>query len=197
MYDLDEESLNSLPESYHLDNQDFLLYSIDHEVFHCIDAYTSGFLYSRTIDPIKVSLDQTRVEERAEIFAALAHLSRQPNGIKFLKSLATARTVNLLSGDVKHYTSDILNMLAEQSEGRNSQDIKVLAEQSMRLADEYVTSYTKHKEFLVTLKTVLKEFGIDTDLLFSDYPELALEDPSLEQIKKMRIAINTALAAIH
>ena len=197
MYDLDEDALDSLPESYHLDNQDFMQYSIDHEVFHCIDAYTNGFLYPRTQDQIKVSLDRIRVEERAEIFASLAHLSRQPNGMKFLKSLATARTVNLLSGDIAHYTSDVLYMLAESNERKISDDIKTLVEQSMHLADDLVPSYTEHKEYLVTLWTVLKEFGIDTDILFSDYPELALVNSSPEQVIKMRNTINTTLTAIH
>ena len=197
MYDLDEDALDSLPESYHLDNQDFMQYSIDHEVFHCIDAYTNGFLYPRTQDQIKVSLDRIRVEERAEIFASLAHLSRQPNGMKFLKSLATARTVNLLSGDIEHYTSDVLYMLAESNERKISDDIKTLVEQSMHLADDLVPSYTEHKEYLVTLWTVLTEFGIDTDILFSDYPELALVNSSPEQVIKMRNTINTTLTAIH
>ena len=98
--------------------------SMSHEVFHCIDAYANGFLYPRTFDPIKVSLDRVRVELRADIFASLAHLSRQPNGMKFLKSLATARTVNMLSGNIEHYTSDVIYMLAESNERKISYDIK-------------------------------------------------------------------------
>mgnify|MGYP001812356597 FL=1 len=38
MYDLDDEALAFLSESYLIDNKDFLVYSFDHEMFHCVDA---------------------------------------------------------------------------------------------------------------------------------------------------------------
>ena len=197
IYDISDEALKSLPESYHLDNQDFMAYSVDHEIFHCIDAFTNGYLYPRTKDLIKPHYDRARAELRSEIFSAIAHLSRQPNGKRFLKSLAIARTVNLLSGDVEHYTSDALNNLAESSEQKTRTNMRALAKESMRLADDHVLSYAEYKQFIVTLWSVLQEYGIDTGFLFSEYPELALENSSPEQIKAMRNTINAALSVIH
>jgi len=197
MYDIGDDTFKSIPESYYIDNQDFLAYSIDHEVFHCIDAYVNGSLYPRTLDPLKACLDRTRAEQRTEIFAAMAHLSRQPNGKRFLKNLATARTVNLLSGDVEHYTSEVLYKLAASSELNIKGDIKALAEESMLYAENKAPSYKDHQEFLVALRTVLEGYSVDVDTIFSDYPDLSTETPSHEKVEILRNAINDALTAIH
>jgi hypothetical protein len=195
MYDLDEDTLGSIPESFHLNNQDFLLFSIDHELFHCIDAYTNRHLYPRTSDPIKACRDRTRAELRAEIFAAMTHLSRYSNGKEFLISLATARTLNLLGGDVEHYSSKTLQALVESDE-RNINDIKALAKESMQYAENVTPSYTDHKEFLSAFRVALQEFGKDGNDLLTDFPDIVDETPLPENVEALTNAINTALSAI-
>ena len=197
MYDMDDAALSSLSEPYLIDNNDFLVYSIDHEVFHCIDAYSNGFLFAMTEDTVKSSLDRSRAELRAEIFAAIAHLSRQPNGKRFLLNQAIARTLSLLSGDVEHYTSSTLIMLVESSEQNDTHEIKTLVKNSMRLADDHSPSYSEHKKLLVDLRTVLEEFDIDTDILFTEYPGLADEVSSDKNVESLRNAINMAKVAIN
>ena len=197
IYDISDEALKSLPESYHLDNQDFLAYSVDHEIFHCIDSYTNGFMYPKTRDPVKSLLDRSHAERRAEIFAAMAHLSRQPNGKKFLLNLANARTLSLLNADVEHYTSDALIMMVESSKPNNTLGIIELARKSMRIADDNELSFTEHKDFIVTLRTVLEGFEIDTDFWLTEYPELALEVPSPDKVELLRSKITNAQTVIN
>ena len=196
MYDIDEEALDSMPESFYLNNQDFLLYTFDHEIFHCIDAYTNGFLFPRTSDPLKACHDRARSELRTEIFSAMAHLSRKPNGKQFLLSLATARTLNLLGGDLEHYTSDTLHRIVESGELNTSNDIKILAEESMQFAENMAPSYTGHKEFHVAVWNVLEEFGVDGYAVLPEYSYFALETPLPEKVKALSGAINEALLAI-
>ena len=197
MYDMDDAALSSLSESYLFDNQDFLVNSIDHEVFHCIDAYANGYLFPMTLDPVKSSLDRSRAELRAEIFSAMAHLNRQPNGKRFLLNQATARTLSLLSGDVEHYTSGALIMLVGSSKQNDTYDIKTLVKKSMRLAEDHAASYAEHKEFLVDLRIVLEDFDIDTDTLFTEYPDLADDVPSDKNVESLRNVINIAISDIH
>ena len=197
MYDINDEALTSIAEPNLIKNHDFLVFSIDHEVFHCIDAYTNGFMYPKTRDPVKSLLDRCNTERRAEIFAAMAHLSRQPNGKKFLLKLAIARTLSLLNADVEHYTSDVLIMMAESSKPNNTLDIKELARKSMRLAEDHELSFTSHKEFIVTLWAVLEGFEIDADFIFTEYPELALEVPSPDKVESLRSKIINAQTVIN
>ena len=197
IFDLSDEAIKSLPESYHLDNQDFLAFSVDHEMFHCIDSYTNGFMFPKTRDPVISLLGRSHAELRAEIFAAMAHLSRQPNGKNFLLNLAIARTLNLLNADVEHYTSDVLNMMVESSKPNHTFDIKELARKSMRIADDHEPSFTEHKEFIVTLRTVLEGFEIDTNFWLTEYPELALEVPSPDKVELLRSKITNAQTVIN
>lgn len=197
MYDLDDEALTSIAESNLINNHDFLMYSIDHEVFHCIDAYTNGFMYPKTRDPVKSLLDRCRAERRAEIFAAMAHLSRQPTGKKFLLNLANARTLSLLNADVEHYTSDVLIMMVESSKSNNTLGIQELVRKSMRIAEDHELSFTEHKEFIVTLWAVLEGFEIDADFIFTEYPELALEVSSPDKVESLRSKITNAQAVIN
>lgn len=194
---LDDAALSSLSEPYLIDNKDFLVYSIDHEVFHCVDAYSNGFLFAMTQDPVKSSLDRSRAELRAEIFAAIAHLSRQPNGKRFLLNQAIARTLSLLSGDVEHYTSDVLIMLVESSEQNDTHDIKALVKKSMRLADDHAVSYAEYKQFLVDLRTVFEDFDIVTDTFFTEYPSVADESPSDKNVESLKNSLNIAISDIH
>ena len=197
MYDMDDAALSSISESYLIDNKDFLVYSFDHEMFHCVDAYSNGFLFAMTQDPVKSSLDRSRAELRAEIFAAIAHLSRQPNGKRFLLNQAIARTLSLLSGDLEHYTSDVLIMLVESSEQNDTHDIKALVKKSMRLADDHAVSYAEYKQFLVDLRTVFEDFDIDTDTFFTEYPSVADESPSDKNVESLRNSLNIAISDIH
>jgi len=196
MYNIDEEALDSMPEAFYLNNQDFLLYTFDHEVFHCIDAYTNGFLFPRTSDPLEACRDRARSELHAEIYSAIEHLSRNPNGKEFLISLATARTLNLLDGDLEHYTSDILHRLIERGELDTSNDMKTLAEESMQIADNLTPSYTAHKEFHVTVWNVLEEFGVDGYTVLPEYSYFTIETPLPEKVEALTGAINDALLAI-
>ena len=197
MYDIDDEALTSIAESNLINNHDFLVYSIDHEVFHCIDAYTNGFMYPKTRDPVKSLLERCRAEQRAEIFAAMAHLSRQPTGKKFLLNLANARTLSLLNADVEHYTSDALIMMVESSKPNNTLGIQELVRKSMRIAEDHEPSFTEHKEFIVTLWAVLEGFEIDADFIFTEYPELALEVPSPDKVESLRSKIIYAQTVIN
>jgi len=197
MYDMDDAALSSLSESYLIDNKDFLVYSFDHEMFHCVDAYSNGFLFAMTQDPVKSSLDRSRAELRAEIFAAFAHLSRQPNGKRFLLNQATARTLSLLSGDVEHYTSGALIILVGSSTKNDTHDIKALVKKSMHFADNHAVSYAEYKQFLVDLRTVLEELDIVTDTIFTEYPSVADEAPSDKNVESLRNSLNMAKVAIN
>ena len=109
MYNFSEEDLELIPPKLQLDNREFLLYTVDHEVFHCVDAYMHGFMYPQTFDPLKACGDRAIAELKSEIFSAMAHVSRNGEKTGLLSSLAAARTLALLDWDVEHFTRDVLH----------------------------------------------------------------------------------------
>ena len=172
MYDLDEETIRTMPISLRLNNRDFLLFTIDHEIFHCIDTYTNGFLFPKTLDEITASKNRARAEIRTEAFAAMAHLSRQPDGKNFLNNLANARTLNLFSWDVEHYTAEVLNRVVETSELITTEDIRILVEQSTKMASGMTPTLLDYKEFIVAVWAALEEYGVDVYKLPAYYEDL-------------------------
>ena len=170
---------------------------MDHEIFHCVDAHANGFLYPMTQDPAKACFDRNHVETRAEIFSAMAHLSRQPDGKKFLDNLAMARTLNLLHGDVEHYTSDVLSVLASRSEQYAGLAIKELVEKMMLMSDEMAADYAQYKEFLATLHVVIAGFGLNADVLLDECPATVDAVPLAKNVQVLRNKINNALSVIY
>jgi hypothetical protein len=198
MYDLDEESIRTMPISLRLNNRDFLLFTIDHEIFHCIDTYTNGFLFPRTLDKITASKNRARAEIRTEAFAAMAHLSRQPNGKDFLNNLANARTLNLLSGDVEHYTVEVLNRVIETSEQITTEDIKKLATLSTTMANGMTPTLPDYKAFIVAVWAAIEEYGVNVYELPDYYADLAdLVSPVPDKVEEIISKIKEADAVIH
>ncbi|HBE90971.1 MAG TPA: hypothetical protein DDW55_00040, partial [Gammaproteobacteria bacterium] len=97
---------------------------------------------------------------------------------------------------LEHYTSDTLHRIVESGELNTSNDIKILAEESMQFAENMAPSYTGHKEFHVAVWNVLEEFGVDGYAVLPEYSYFALETPLPEKVKALSGAINEALLAI-
>jgi hypothetical protein len=187
-----------MPISLRLNNRDFLLFTIDHEIFHCIDTYTNVFLFPRTLDKITASKNRARAEIRTEAFAAMAHLSRQPNGKDFLNNLANARTLNLLSGDVEHYTVEVLNRVIETSEQITTEDIKKLATLSTTMANGMTPTLPDYKAFIVAVWAAIEEYGVNVYELPDYYADLAdLVSPVPDKVEEIISKIKEADAVIH
>jgi len=197
MYDLDETVLESMPVQLLIDNHDFLMFSIDHEVFHCIDAFTNGPMFLRTTDPTKSCCNRARSELRADTYAAMAHLSRHPDKKDFLLNIGNARTLNLLNWDVQHYTSERLYEISKIPGITVTQDIKTLVRQSLELANKLAPTYTDHRQFLVNLWAALRELGVDESVVPSDLEILAEEQPQEDKVKVICDKINKAHSAVH
>jgi hypothetical protein len=90
-----------------VDNREFLRFTVDHEVFHCLDAYANGPIYSmNSSDQVRMQEEQ-QAESRADYFAALSHLA-EGGDWKLVRHLLLARQRGLQAGDSAHYTEPAL-----------------------------------------------------------------------------------------
>lgn len=100
------EDLNDGPD-IRIDNADFLQFALDHEVFHCLDAYINGPTRPQTDSEVMATYFDFRAEQRAELYAALMHRARNTR-TNLLKDLASIRTMALVNWDLQHYTAPVL-----------------------------------------------------------------------------------------
>lgn len=195
LYDLSRRTIESMPKALRFIHQDVLLYTLNHEVFHCIDAYLSGFIYAQTEDSLKASYDRRKAEIRADIFASISHLSRKPSDHRFLANLALARTIQLLHGDTEHYSSDVLNLIESDYQPPRESDIEFLVNSALTLFEASTISYEEHKELLTAMYVINQRFGIATTET-SDNSPMAGEKPDPERVTALTDTINNAIKIV-
>lgn len=90
-----------------------LRFTLDHEVFHCLDAYLNGPLFPITHSPARQQYAQLQAEMRADYYAALRH-RLQTGDKRFVRIFAKLRTFGLLDWDFEHYTRPALEAVLRQ-----------------------------------------------------------------------------------
>jgi hypothetical protein len=86
------------------DNNTFLLYTLDHEVYHCLDAYMHGPSMSKDADEKTAAYEHFLSEYRADLYASLTLRQSNPSTIDFLHLLVSYRVMGLVDLDTEHYT---------------------------------------------------------------------------------------------
>lgn len=87
----------------HLANAPFLRFTVDHEVFHCLDAYLNGPMFPMANANDALDYPRFRAEFRADYFASLTHLS-EAGSRDFVHQLLRARKAAGQQGDCHHFT---------------------------------------------------------------------------------------------
>lgn len=87
-----------------LDRNTFLQYTLDHEIYHCLDAYLHGHSISKSTDEITVAYEHFLSEYRADLYASLIVRQSYSSAIEFLDLLASYRIMGLVDFDTEHYT---------------------------------------------------------------------------------------------
>jgi len=164
---------NDIPAALVINNNNFLRYTVDHEAFHCIDAYINGPTRPLTTSNITASYSDFRSEQRADLYAALSFRMNSNNESEFINKLKQYRIVSLLDWDVTHYTSPALDMAMSISLYRvQNMSRRELALYSMREADHFVLSRDAYARFLASVYYLALELNIELAMLAPESTEL-------------------------
>lgn len=162
----DKITTRNFPTNTVLDNQTFINFTIDHEVFHCLDAYLNGPTRPKTKSQLTASYHDYRAEIRADSYAALMHrMSSRPDS--FLFNLANYRSLNIIYWDITHYTSpairQILHLKDSDIEPINTQGV---LEYVMHMADMNIMSRDHYGYFVRSAAEVAFTYG-DNEAMYS------------------------------
>jgi len=89
-------------------NEDFLQFTVDHEVFHCLDAYYNGPTIHKTRDSLQHLYNEYLNEARADAFASQSFRRRTAAPEEFLRMFAALRDLALVDMDLPHFTGDVI-----------------------------------------------------------------------------------------
>jgi len=105
--------LSGSPNQPFIRNEDFLRFTVDHEVFHCLNSYFNGASFRKTSDGVTSHYDHFVNEAKADAYASLMFNRVHARKKEFLKHVAAIRTQALAVTDTLHTTSDVIRLSSD------------------------------------------------------------------------------------
>lgn len=143
-----------------VDTEDFLRFTVDHEVFHCLDAYFNGPTIKKTSDAVDNHYQKYLNEARADAFASQAFMRTSVEPEKFLKRFAALRTLSLLDFDLPHFTGEVVLRSLESQTVLPNHDIEQEVAASRELADDIAPSAHGYGVRMASTAHLIGELGI-------------------------------------
>jgi len=169
-----------------MDVEDFLRFTVDHEVFHCLDAYFNGPAIRRTHDTLAQHYQAYLNEAQADAFASLAFNLARKRPDAFLEILAAIRTFSLLDLDLSHFTTDVIRRSRVASPSGNLGSLAQRVMASRTLVSEVAPSVERFALRLASAAKLVARLGGDPHALLNAFTEQPLPH-----------ATDTAVASLH
>lgn len=148
-----------------VDNADFLSFAVDHEVFHCLDAYFGGPPIKKTHDTIYSHYQLYVNEARADTFASLRFRQAGLGSPDFLQVFAALRTLSMLVSDLQHFTGDVINRGLRATSALKAEDLAQQVEASRELVMEVAPAAAEYESLLANSAHVVAGLGGDPSKL--------------------------------
>jgi hypothetical protein len=166
-------------------NEDFLKFTVDHEVFHCLDAYFGGPTIKKTSTELE-GLHQDYVNEaRADAFASRAFRQREGNPDSFLRKMAALRTLSVLDLDLPHFTGDVIRRSLDGPAGPIAYNLASRVDASRALVAEVAPDADRYAQHVVSAARLVSRLGGDSDDLLRILAEQPLPKPDESAIASL------------
>lgn len=108
LLELSEDIIQSIPLHRQLNREDYLVFVIDHEVYHCL---RSAYLESQPMSDRELWGEYYHYmdEKGADAFALGMHIRKYKLHTEFAKNIKRIRSLSLLNADPAHLTTDAMN----------------------------------------------------------------------------------------
>lgn len=145
------------------DNNTFLQFTVDHEIYHCLDAYLHGNSISKTSDDNAAAYQHFLSEYRADLYASLVTRQSTPLAIEFLTLLASFRTMGLVDMDTEHYTASAIRQAIKTPVSNLNNFAKtVIAENTRELARDSQPGANEYGRLINAANGLALYVGIDS-----------------------------------
>jgi len=176
-----------------LDNTMFLLFTLDHEIFHCLNAYLHGPTYKKTRSKLKGSYHQFLGEYGADFFATLAARRFNSADRRFMQNFMQYRALSLTSFDVPHYTSAaIAHALGVPEDRIHAGSLVELARLARSLSDATVPSLQGYEEIFSASYRLALMAGNSREDLADRIAGISATAPTMRALDSSRRVIHRA-----
>jgi len=158
-------------------NEDFLKFTVDHEVFHCLDAYFGGPTIKQTRTEMEGLYQDYVNEARADAFASQAFRQREANPDSFLRKMAALRTLSVLDFDLPHFTGDVIRQSLDTLTEPVAHNLALRVDASRALVAEVAPNADRYAEHVVSAARLFGRLGGDSDDVLHSLTEQPLPNP--------------------
>lgn len=193
MAGIEDSDSSVMPPEPFIENSSFLAFTLDHEVFHCLDARFNGPMFNKTSDKLYASYQRFRAEFVADLYAALAYRRNRVDATSFLNRLASFRTLSILDWDPAHYTAlavdHALRFSADEAQELGLVD---LVRTALRLGDQITPSYPSHMRFLANAYHLAVSLGVTEAMSAPEAVDLQQHAADREQMAQLKLDLDAA-----
>lgn len=181
MLDYSDERVKKINPSRYIDAKNFIKYSFDHEVFHCLDSFLYGGA-PMTFEILGGEYNQVRRESAADAFALIMHLKMNGKLTNFARNMTHIRALSLYNNCANHNTfNTMLKTLRLDTNQFKAMSIMEIISLSKQVANETIGTYTDFKNQYALDLRAIKHFN--NELLLSEDKLNDLEKIITEQSK--------------
>jgi len=180
--------------------EDFLKFTVDHEMFHCLDAYFNGPTIQKTQDALKQHYQEYTNEARADAFASMAFMLEREQSSDFLEAFAAMRTLALLDMDLAHYTSDVITASMEASMLGDVESTQMRVAVSHLLASMATPTFEGFAMRIASAAQLVGRLGGDPSDMLNEIADQNLPNATDDTVATLHEALENAkytLAAIY
>jgi hypothetical protein len=107
MLNYDDELIEKVNPSRHLDTRNHLSFLLDHEFFHCLDSFLFGGV-PMTHEILGGEYNQFRRESAADAYALSMHLRKNGKITNFARNIVHIRALSMFNNSPSHHTFETL-----------------------------------------------------------------------------------------
>ena len=179
-----------------IDNNATLEFILEHEVFHCLNAYENGYIYAKTNSRETADYQNHISESQADTYAALIFRNKY-NNTDFIRKMLLIRIYNLTDFDVMHYSvPTLLSVLELTNNEIKSLSHKHIFNLALKKTQHTSLSFETYQNMRAGIFQSLSKSSLLTGLQINDAPELEFTPVSNKEISKWIYNIKNSIRFI-
>lgn len=158
-------------------NEDFLRFTVDHEVFHCLNAYFNGAPFQSTSNTLKSHYEHYLNESKADAYASLMSNQARDHKKEFLARLSALRTQSLAAMDTFHASSDVIDLASRVCLDVGLLEPEEVVHIATKLVNENSPGISDYGKYLATMIGAIERLGGDGREIRKDLDIASLPRP--------------------
>lgn len=156
---LPTEVVRKVPEDLRLDTEDYIEFTMDHEVYHCLKSMYVGPQTMSSHD-LWGEYNHYLNEKGADAFALAMHIKKHNKLTLFAENITRIRGISLVNADPNHFTCDALRQISRipVAELLDMIDAEVFS-LANRIQRDLTISYDEYLQYLAAAISATKILG--------------------------------------